>query len=285
LSDSATQRFTGKERDSESGLDYFGARYYGSALGRFTRPDPSNTGANPANPQSWNGYAYVGNNPLGRVDPDGQTWQVCESTGSNCATIENDDDFDQFNKQTGNYVQGGNYYDSDGNQIGTASWSPNVDPTAGSAVAFLNFTLQAMTVSAASDVLGAFVLGPAIGRAAALLGKSGAAAATGLGDLTAQEVAQIQKVVDESGRPIEVVGSAAKGTRRGVGSDLPMGKGPGTQSDIDYIAPPSYHPYLQPLQDQLPGLAPAVGLFRALRTHIRDPRSGLSPTLHLDTFQ
>jgi RHS repeat-associated protein len=33
------QKFTGKERDSESGLDYFGARYYGSALGRFTSPD------------------------------------------------------------------------------------------------------------------------------------------------------------------------------------------------------------------------------------------------------
>jgi len=32
--------FTGKERDQETGLDYFGARYYGSALGRFTSPDP-----------------------------------------------------------------------------------------------------------------------------------------------------------------------------------------------------------------------------------------------------
>jgi RHS repeat-associated protein len=34
--------FTDKERDSESGLDFFGARYYGSALGRFTSADPSN---------------------------------------------------------------------------------------------------------------------------------------------------------------------------------------------------------------------------------------------------
>jgi hypothetical protein len=41
------------------------------------------------------------------------------------------------------------------------------------------------------------------------------------------------------------VGSAAKGTRRGVGSDLPVGKGPGTKSDIDYIAPPSSHPYFE----------------------------------------
>jgi RHS repeat-associated protein len=35
--DNLSQRFTGKERDGESGLDYFGTRYYGSTLGRFTR--------------------------------------------------------------------------------------------------------------------------------------------------------------------------------------------------------------------------------------------------------
>jgi RHS repeat-associated protein len=32
--------FTGKERDTESGLDYFGARYYASSMGRFSSPDP-----------------------------------------------------------------------------------------------------------------------------------------------------------------------------------------------------------------------------------------------------
>ena len=37
--DSVNQKFTGKERDQETGLDYFGARYYGSALGRFTSPE------------------------------------------------------------------------------------------------------------------------------------------------------------------------------------------------------------------------------------------------------
>jgi RHS repeat-associated protein len=126
--DSINEKFTGKERDTESGLDYFGARYYGSALGRFSSPDPENAGAFPSNPQSWNAYAYVGNNPLTVTDPDGRDWSVCESNGSNCATVTNDAAFDQFNKNTGNYVQGGNYYDSSGNQIGTASWSaPNTD--------------------------------------------------------------------------------------------------------------------------------------------------------------
>lgn len=69
-------KFTGKERDSESGLDYFGARYYASNVGRWVSPDWSGAPvpvayANLANPQSLNLYAYVGNNPLSKLDPDG----------------------------------------------------------------------------------------------------------------------------------------------------------------------------------------------------------------------
>jgi len=62
--DSVNQKFTGKERDSESGLDYFGARYFGSALGRFTGADPLLASANAGDPQSWNRYAYGLNNPM-----------------------------------------------------------------------------------------------------------------------------------------------------------------------------------------------------------------------------
>jgi RHS repeat-associated protein len=61
--------FTGKERDSESGNDYFGARYYASSMGRFMSPDP--VGGSLSNPQSLNRYAYVVNNPLRNVDPTG----------------------------------------------------------------------------------------------------------------------------------------------------------------------------------------------------------------------
>ena len=71
-----TYKFTGKERDSESGLDNFEARYYGSSLGRFMRPDPANLGAIDENPQSWNGYAYVGNNPLNALDPNGEDYYL-----------------------------------------------------------------------------------------------------------------------------------------------------------------------------------------------------------------
>ena len=66
-------RFTGKERDAETGLDYFGARYYGSRIGRFTTVDPVYTWReNLLDPQRWNRYAYARNNPLRYVDPDGR---------------------------------------------------------------------------------------------------------------------------------------------------------------------------------------------------------------------
>ena len=71
-----TYKFTGKERDNETGLDYFGARYYSSAMGRFMTPDWAAKAvavpyANYGNPQSLNLYSYVQNNPTTLGDPDG----------------------------------------------------------------------------------------------------------------------------------------------------------------------------------------------------------------------
>jgi RHS repeat-associated protein len=66
-----TTHFTGKERDAETGLDYFGARYYSGAQGRFSSPDPLLNSGKPSNPQSWNRYTYTLNNPLRYVDPTG----------------------------------------------------------------------------------------------------------------------------------------------------------------------------------------------------------------------
>jgi RHS repeat-associated protein len=69
--DFVNQKFTGQLRDSETGLDFFNARYLSAAQGRFTTSDPMNAGADLLNPQSWNGYGYVGNNPLSSIDPSG----------------------------------------------------------------------------------------------------------------------------------------------------------------------------------------------------------------------
>ncbi|HSA91800.1 MAG TPA: RHS repeat-associated core domain-containing protein, partial [Terriglobales bacterium] len=89
-------KFTGKERDPESNLDYFIARHYSSSLGRFLQPDEFAGGpvdafsandplpdfplpcADITNPQSLNKYAYTYNNPLRYTDPNGHcVWDLC----------------------------------------------------------------------------------------------------------------------------------------------------------------------------------------------------------------
>jgi RHS repeat-associated protein len=73
LADGVRQQFTAKERDNETGLDYFGYRYYGSMLGRWTSVDPLiDFKRNVSEPQAWNQYQYCINNPLNRTDPDGR---------------------------------------------------------------------------------------------------------------------------------------------------------------------------------------------------------------------
>jgi RHS repeat-associated protein len=74
----ARSRSTGKERDSESGNDYFEARYFASSMGRFLSPDDGSD-QNAEDPQSWNLYEYVRNNPLINIDPDGHR---CDGGGN-----------------------------------------------------------------------------------------------------------------------------------------------------------------------------------------------------------
>ena len=82
-----SRMFGGKEHDGESGLDYFGARYYQSATGRFTSPDPLITSAQPAKPQTWNRYTYALNNPLKYTDPTGlYVWGSCSGSNEECET-------------------------------------------------------------------------------------------------------------------------------------------------------------------------------------------------------
>ncbi len=74
-SDEIRKKFTSYERDTETDLDYAKARMFGSSLGRFTSPDPSMLSMSGNNPQSFNRYVYVMNNPLLYTDPLG-LWAV-----------------------------------------------------------------------------------------------------------------------------------------------------------------------------------------------------------------
>jgi RHS repeat-associated protein len=78
-SDLDFHHFTGKERDAESGLDNFGARYHASTMGRFMTPD-SPSYSNRKNPQSWNLYAYALNNPVSFRDADGHKIECANNT-------------------------------------------------------------------------------------------------------------------------------------------------------------------------------------------------------------
>ncbi len=124
-------RSTGKERDAETGLDYFLARYHSGAQGRFTSADPKSGW--PSDPQSWNMYAYGRNNPLLYTDPDGQTYRICQvgSDGkeTNCTEQKNeltDSQFNQFQKDNkGNMsFSGGKIYtrNDDGSRTQTGTY-------------------------------------------------------------------------------------------------------------------------------------------------------------------
>jgi RHS repeat-associated protein len=113
--DSNHYKFTGKERDGESGLDNMGARYYSSGLGRFVTPDWA---AKPAavpyavlgDPQSLNLYTYVRNIPTTTFDPDGHLADYYDDKGKKIGTDGNNDgkNYVVFNKNDVKSVESGN---------------------------------------------------------------------------------------------------------------------------------------------------------------------------------
>jgi RHS repeat-associated protein len=123
-SDNLSQRFTGKEQDFESGLEYFQSRYYSTGLGRFQSVDPESDGADLHFPQSWNAYSYTWNRPTILVDPDGRTVRICDTDGA-CEDISDQDAHDYtFNpayaRMSGFSISGNNILDENGAVVG--SW-------------------------------------------------------------------------------------------------------------------------------------------------------------------
>ena len=102
-------RYTGKERDSESGNDYFGARYYASSMGRWMSPDPGwFFAADPSNPQSWNMYSYALDNPLTNIDPNGYdcVYLNAEGNGIDKNGVDTNSNSGECNDHGGYWVDG-----------------------------------------------------------------------------------------------------------------------------------------------------------------------------------
>jgi len=141
-------RYTGKERDTESGNDYFGARYYASSMGRFLSPDPAVLAyADPTNPQSLNLYSYVLNNPLTFIDP----------TGMEC--VWDDGSYDSADDpQTGNAQgcsgQGGTYVNPDLFENALLTNGQNANIQYGSWSGSANSTLAASWTTASGTAYG-----------------------------------------------------------------------------------------------------------------------------------
>jgi RHS repeat-associated protein len=80
-------KYTGQQRDQENGLDWFQVRQYSGLAGRFQSPDPANAGAAWGDPQTWNGYGYVGNNPLSFTDPSGMFGEATGVGAAACGPV------------------------------------------------------------------------------------------------------------------------------------------------------------------------------------------------------
>jgi RHS repeat-associated protein len=98
-SDVSPMHFTGKEHDWETGLENFGARYDASAMGRFMTPDAPFADQTANDPDSWNLYGYVRNDPLRFMDEDGRAcvmgpdgqWHDDNSGGQSCKDANSPD--------------------------------------------------------------------------------------------------------------------------------------------------------------------------------------------------
>ena len=153
--DVVNQKFTGKERDAETGLDYFGARYFSGAQGRFTGADEPLIDQSPGDPQSWNLYGYVRNNPLKFTDPTGQDCVYTNNLSSDGTVgVESGN----CSQKSGTYVNGTINTDSFkyNERKGTLSYSYSNGETIGSGViAGLPAPVQFPGIEGAANIAGA----------------------------------------------------------------------------------------------------------------------------------
>lgn len=214
-------KFTGKERDYETNLDYFGARYYAFNFGRFTTPDEFAGGpvdafssgdplppgplpyADITNPQSLNKYTYAYNNPLRFTDPNGHdAWDLIAGIGNAMGS----------NASFGaGRMQGGNSDFKIGQKIGDA-----VSVVGGAIEMLAGATTSAGGAAACGTGVGCLVGAPAVAGGATIAAHGATEAGLGLRNLFASSSGGNQggevyvTEPQESGKPY--VGRTTQGT-------------------------------------------------------------------------
>jgi RHS repeat-associated protein len=132
---------SGKERDAESGNDYFGARYYASSMGRFMSPDPLGPWvADASDPQSWNMYAYARNNPLTNIDPSGLDCVYFNDAGNGVESVDHNSNSDECGQNGGNWANG---TVNSNNVVADGNGGFNVSSSDGSNVYYTRFLTDA----------------------------------------------------------------------------------------------------------------------------------------------
>jgi len=199
--------YTGKERDSETGLDFFETRYFSGAQGRFTSPDGVFAGQHASNPQSWNMFSYALNNPMRFVDPNGD--DPCEGginpeSGNICTVVTAADPgwFRSFFGAIGSFFKGS----AEEATVNTAIDTFNMIETMrqmhfGNLTPGLDLTKQRIQPASNSEFLGQFA-----GMAASFFVPGGGEEEAG-----AKVIGRVINVLEESGGVVHVEVKAAQG--------------------------------------------------------------------------
>ena len=225
--DTTRQKFTQKERDTESGLDYFGARYYSSAQGRFLSADPVR--GSTRTPQTWNLYVYVLNNPLRFIDPTGMWhYEEREIDGKKYQIAVGDYDNE--------YVKGVGYWNSKSGEWGKYhDWTPGLSSSSRLIFTELdrrrNASMWAIGAFSGGTAVaggiaggGAYLGGVAFGAGMTTLGLSGGGG-TVVGLYGTTTVATLESLAASGGSTEVVVTSLTQAPAAGQGLSVATGQG------------------------------------------------------------
>jgi len=124
----STVAFTGEGKDTTTDLYPFMFRQYNSVQSRWVWPDPAGLQAvNMENPQSWNRYAYVLNNPLVNTDPNGLDCIYLTDSGNATESIDHDSNLDECNGAGGYWIPG---------FVANSNWVTTIDSNIGAVGAY-----------------------------------------------------------------------------------------------------------------------------------------------------